>query len=392
MSSDRSQKTEAPTPKKKKEARKQGQVAKSPELVAWVSLLAATYLLRMVVQNTGDGIEAMVVRFKLAAAHPSPLIMRDALAAGLKLSVTAVMPLALGLMALGTVVELAQVGIRPSFHRLKPDLKKVNPLKGMKRIFSVKSLWEVGKAILRIVVVAAVAYPIVSATSHTLLAQGASLDTILSTVSDAIFTIIRNAAFAGLVIAFIDFAAIQKRRLMTDLKMTKQEVKEEHRQSEGDPQMKGAIRSKRNGGEPPDALRGGQGRRGAGEPTHYAIALSYRVDKGAPEVVAREAGPRSRPASVGEAEVQGADRGGRAPHPDAVPGLPGGRLRARAVRGRGPRPRLRVRPGEPAGLHPCTAAPAEVSLPDADPKRSRRRLRSAAWLPIRKPEARTAPR
>lgn len=290
MSGDRSQRTEAPTPKRRKQAREKGQVAKSPELVAWASLLASSVLLRTVVHNTADGITSLVAQFRAAATNPSPSMMTAALGDGLRLSVTCVLPLALGLMAMGTVVELAQVGLRPSFKRLRPDMKRVNPAKGLKRILSVRSVWETTKAALRIVVVALVAWPIVSATGHDLLASGAPLEQILSRTTAAVFTLVRNAALAGLALAAVDYG-IQRRRVLQELRMTRQEVKEEHRQSEGNPQMRGAMRSlqmKVSGNRMIAAVRDADAV--LVNPTHFAIALSYRVDRGAPEIVARGAG------------------------------------------------------------------------------------------------------
>jgi flagellar biosynthetic protein FlhB len=193
-------------------------------------------------------------------------------------------------MLFGTVLELAQVGIKASLKKLKPKYSRMDLFKGLKRMFSVRSVWETAKSALRVAVVALIAWPIVAATSQGLIAKGASLDVILSTVVKAVTHIVRNAAAVGLVLAAADYI-VQRRRVMGEMRMTVQEVKEERRQSEGDPQMRGAIRQRQ--------MKVSRNRMlaavGAADavlvnPTHYAIALSYKVDRGAPEVVARGAG------------------------------------------------------------------------------------------------------
>jgi flagellar biosynthetic protein FlhB len=289
MAADRSARTEPPTPKRRREAREKGQVARTPELVGWGSLLISSFLVRVVVQHTARGLDGLIAGIASVGAEPSPATATTAIGAGMRLVVTSVLPLALGLMLFGITLDLAQVASRPSMKRLRPDLRRLNPFRGLQRIVSSRSLWETAKAALRLVVVAAIAWPMIA---HLLASasRGGSLSLLVSTSSEAVLELLRNAAAAGLVLAGIDYL-VQRRRLLQDLRMTRAEVVEERRQSEGDPHVRSAIRSRQ--------LRMSRNRMIAAvrtadvvlvNPSHVAVALAYRPQRGAPEVVASGAG------------------------------------------------------------------------------------------------------
>lgn len=289
MSKDREQRTEAPTPKRKKEARERGQVAKSPELATWVALLAATVLVSGTISSAGTAFEGLMPRVSSAIAHPSLPRALDLLADGLVIVVVTLLPLMLGLMAVGVVTELAQVGLMPSFKRVRPKGERLSVLKGLRRIFSKRSLWETAKGVLRIVIIGAVAWLVLSATARAL-AVGGSFASLIATTGQAVLQVVRTAAAAGLVLAAIDYV-VQRRRVQADLRMTRQEVREEARRSEGDPNVRAAVRQRQR------AMSKNRMIAAVGEsdvvlvnPTHYAVALRYQAEQGAPEVLAKGAG------------------------------------------------------------------------------------------------------
>jgi flagellar biosynthetic protein FlhB len=287
---DRSQRTEPPTPKRKKEARKRGQVAKTPELATWVGLLAATFLLELTFKTGMTELDTLLARMTHEIAHPTTRGAVQLLGRGLQAFLVTVAPLALGLMVVGVTLELAQIGGRPSFGRMKPKFERLNLFKGLKRILSTRSLWETLKAVLKVAIVAMMAYPSVIGTVHQLAGGGLTALQATAITGKGAIEVVRSAALAGLALAAADYI-VQKRRVMAELRMTKQEVREELRQSEGDPHMRQSIRSRQ--------LAIGRNRMIAAvtdadvvivNPTHYAVALRYQAERGAPEVVAKGAG------------------------------------------------------------------------------------------------------
>jgi flagellar biosynthetic protein FlhB len=288
--SDRSQRTEAPTPKRKREARRRGQVAKTQELTAWGGLLLATFLLQVTCSTGARRLSALMRQVQAVIERPDGADVTRVLAEGLTAFLVTLAPLALGLLVAGVTIELVQVGGRVTPQRLKPKFERLNVFKGLKQMFSTRSLWETAKGVLKIAIVALVAYPAVADTARELAQGGMGVWQIATLTAGGVLSLVRSVALVGLVLAAADYI-VQKRRVLSDLRMTKQEVKEEMRQSEGDPHMRGAVRSRQ--------LSMGRNRMLAAvanadvvlvNPTHYAVALRYRADRGAPEVVAKGAG------------------------------------------------------------------------------------------------------
>jgi flagellar biosynthetic protein FlhB len=182
------------------------------------------------------------------------------------------------------------VGFRPSFGVLRPDFKRLNPVNGAKNLFGTRGLFETGKALLKIAVVGAVA---VSALLPQLTSLGASVGTspvaLGRLMSSSAIGIAQRVAFAYVFIGVVDLI-YQRKRLAKGLKMTKQEVKEEFKQQNGSPEVKGAIRRRQ--------MQAARARMMAAvpqadvvvtNPTHYAVALSYDGTNPAPIVVAKGA-------------------------------------------------------------------------------------------------------
>jgi len=288
---DSSDKTEKPTPKKLREARERGQVPRTPDLSVWAALLATTLLLQMTVSRAIPGLRDMLAQMGTVIAHPdNGAAMRFAADAGWK-AAGIVAPLLIGLVVVGVVANVAQVGFKPTAKKLKPDFTRLNPFKGLKRMVSMQAWWELAKGLAKTAVLVLVAWPVISS-SLTRMTNGTngSLPTLAGLTATTALTMLRNVAAAGLVIAAADYA-YQRRRIMKQLRMTRQELREELKQQEGSPEMRRAIRSR--------ALSISRNRmiRAVSmadvvvvNPTHYAVALQYDAVKGAPEVVAKGAG------------------------------------------------------------------------------------------------------
>jgi flagellar biosynthetic protein FlhB len=156
-------------------------------------------------------------------------------------------------------------------------------------MFSPMAWWELAKAIVKVALLGAVAWPTVHAVAISLTSQGGSLSAITSATAQPALTLLRDVAAVGLVIAAIDYT-VQRRKLRKDLMMTRHEVKEEMRQQEGDPRLRSAVRSRQQA-----ISRNRMIRMVATadvvvvNPTHFAVALKYDAARGAPELVAKGA-------------------------------------------------------------------------------------------------------
>ena len=288
MSSD---KTEQPTAKRKREARRDGNLARSPEVVAWTQMLAAGVLLPASFSLGTHALRQVMSQVGAAVSRPDADAAVGLLGSALKGGMLALAPLAVGMVAIGLVGNFAQTGFAFSGKPLKPKFDRISPKKGIKRLLSPHSAWEAAKAGLKLAVLAAVAWPGV-AHLGTALGTGGQVPSaqVLSAVAAATMALIRSTALAGLALAAVDYA-FQRRRVRKSMMMTKQEVKEEYRQSEGDPMTRHRIRQRQV-----DMSRNRMMAAVAVSsvvvvnPTHIAVALEYRPELGAPRVVAKGQG------------------------------------------------------------------------------------------------------
>ena len=280
-------KTEAPTPKKKKDMRKKGQVAKSQDLAPWLALLVGTYVLPVTVGGLARAMTTSFAEVKTIGVEPDAGKALDILGNSLIGGFLAIMPILLVCGLAGSVAQLAQTGMGISLHPLKPDFKRLNPIAGVKRLLSINSVWETGKQIAKGVVIAMIARPRIEDLAGALTLHGRvpMLEGVAS-VGGQLLGLIRAISWTVVVIGLADYA-FQKRRHMRDMRMTKQEVRDEMRGSEGDPQVKQRIR----------AMQMAMSRRrmmsdiGTAtvvltNPTHVAVAIRYDGVGGAPKVVA----------------------------------------------------------------------------------------------------------
>jgi flagellar biosynthetic protein FlhB len=291
MAGDSAQKTEKPTPKRLREAREKGQIARSQDLNTWAAMLATTVLLQVTVQRGAQ-------RFGDVLDRMGPAIAEADQEAATRFSVDAawnamvvIAPLLLGMVIIALVTGFGQVGLKPSVKRLKPDFSRLNPFKGMKRIVSASSWWEVAKAVVKTIILVVIAWPAMTKVVDVLTTDaGDSLDELAAQTARTGLLIIRNVSIAGLGIAVLDYLW-QRRRLTKQLMMSRQELREEHKQQEGNPEVRRAIRSRQ--------MAIGRNRMISlvsnadvvvVNPTHFAVALRYEADRGAPEVVAKGAG------------------------------------------------------------------------------------------------------
>jgi flagellar biosynthesis protein FlhB len=289
------EKTEKASSKKRQDTRKKGEIHKSADMCSAIMLFITFGTLKV-------GYEGFINSMKTVSAS----LLSDGMIAVNARNVTApsviqyyksvlftvlpiLLPLFIVVMIGGTAVHVLQTGPMFVTEKLKPDFKKINPFTGFKRIFSSATLVELGKSILKIVILCWIAYSYMSSAIKDF------VKLIYSDVGTAFSKMLSLSFSMGIMIALalIAFSAVdvlyQWWKFEKDIRMTKQEVKEENKQLEGDPQIKAKIRQKQR---KMSAARMMQRLPEAAfvvtNPEHFAVALRYKenVDK-APVIVAK---------------------------------------------------------------------------------------------------------
>lgn len=283
--------TEKATPKRRSEARKKGQVAKSMELNSALIILAIFLALKFFGAGMVDSVSDLM-RFFLG--NPSAIELNERTVSTLFLSLSMLflkilLPISLVAMVVGVTASLVQVGFMFTPKPLIPDAKKLNPISGVRRLFSTRALVELAKSLLKISVVGFLAYTTVR-DRYLNIVQTIDMDIFgaLNTLGSIAYEIGIKASVALLIIAAFDYA-YQRYSFEKSIRMTKQEVKEEYKQSEGDPHIKAKIRQRQQ--------EMAQSRMMQAVPTadviitnpvRLAIAIKYDPESmGAPRVVAK---------------------------------------------------------------------------------------------------------
>ena len=283
------EKTEEPTAKKRADARKKGQVGRSQEVNSAFVLLVGFFALKLLWDSIYVSIATYTtyVFTNLNQTIDTENILRIFISIVLVLAKTA-FPIMIFIMLIGLAVNFFQVGLNINTESIEFKLDKLNPINGFGRIFSKRSLVELAKSFFKIIVIGFFLYRFIH---EQILAMPQfmffDLTTSLALVAEIIFQMSFIVIGVIMIMAFLDYG-YQKWQTTQDLKMSKQEVKDEMKQTEGDPQIKGKIRQKqrqmamaRMMKEVPkaDVI--------ITNPTHYAVALSYEQGMVAPTVIAK---------------------------------------------------------------------------------------------------------
>jgi len=285
-------KTEAPTARRRQEAHDQGQIARSPDLSAAALLLGILILMRSFGSAVVSSLRLVVLDMLSAASlsnfDPSiagAQVVRDMVAVGIAMT-----PLLIGIVLISIVVNLAQVGLNFNTNRLTPNISALNPLRGLQRLLgSRRVVIRMGMNFLKVILVAMTAYSAIHGRiGQIMAAQNLTFIQIFSLGSQIVFAISLRIGVLLLALALADYA-YQRHQLEQDLKMSKQEVKDEMRSMDGDPGIKRRRRQlaiqrhlQRLKKEVPKADVV------ITNPTHFAVALKYEASKmRAPRVLAK---------------------------------------------------------------------------------------------------------
>lgn len=284
-------KTEQPSSKKLEDARKKGMVAKSVEVNSLLIVVTGLVTIFLLQSYIGQQMSSFTINiFNSLDVLPKRISLLPNMAFDWFMFFFSVLaPVMTAIVIVSLASNIAQVGFKISPEALTPKFSKLNPGKGIKRIFSSRSVVEIVKTLLKFFVIAFFTYLILS----DLIIAAAYLDNlnpseIIIFMLDNAFSLLWKIALLYTVIAAIDFT-YQRYKFRKDMMMTKQEVKEEMKQLEGDPTVKGRIRKMQ--------MQAAQQRMMANlptadvvitNPTHYAVALKYDMTKdSAPEVIAK---------------------------------------------------------------------------------------------------------
>jgi flagellar biosynthetic protein FlhB len=288
-------KTEAPTPRRRQEARDNGQIARSPDLTASVLLIGGMLMLRWygggIIKALSVMLHDMLSEQTLGTLQPSGL---DALFLHTIYSIgMAMMPLLIGMAIVAASVNIAQTGLNFNVGRLAFNFAALNPVGGFSRLFSGgQGLVKLGMSLLKMFLVGLMAYSAIHGRiGQIVLAQEMGFIQIFGLAADVLFNIAIRIGVLLFVLALIDYSW-QRYHLEQGLKMSKSEVKDEMRSMEGDPKIKARRRQialarlreqLKNDVPKADVV--------VTNPTEFAVALRYDPDSmNAPKVVAQGQG------------------------------------------------------------------------------------------------------
>ncbi len=291
------EKTEQPTTKKLNDARKEGQVAKSKEIGNAFSLLALFLVMKLYLGTMGtrfievfSAVYQQIPDVSKMYNGGLPVDSLHVLIRGMMFQILVIMaPVLLIGVAIAIICDVAQVKWKPTTKPLKPIFSKLIPMKGFGRIFSPNSLVELLKSVLKLALIGYMVYSYLKdKISNIFLLYDITLNQAIGMIGEIVVDLGIRIAAIYMIIAFLDFG-YQKWKFHEDMKMTKQEVKDEYKNQEGDPQIKGKQKQR---------MREASMRRMMQQlpeadvvitnPTHYAVAIKYDPEKyDAPYVLAK---------------------------------------------------------------------------------------------------------
>lgn len=288
-----SDKTEEPTPKKKKDARKQGNIAKSAEVnkaMTFIAILVVIYMMSGSIISELQGFIVNILSGDFSMTmndNTIKILMFKVMMSFMKI----VLPISLIIMVFGILGSLIQTGLFFSMESLKPKFSKLNPLTGLKNMFSMKAIVNLIKSMVVICIMIYLGYSFMSKNFEGIIKSGdIYLPYMFNIVLDLIKSILTSITLAVAVVAALDYG-YEKFSHKKGLKMTKQEVKEEYKQMEGDPHIKGKIKQKQRQMANQRMIQAVPSSTViVTNPTHISIAIRYEQGKDTtPIVVAKGA-------------------------------------------------------------------------------------------------------
>lgn len=237
-----SEKTEQPTPKKLRDARKKGQVAKSKEVATCAAIVGLMVLLWL-------ALPYYMERLKILVQVPAQFFEADfdqamttCFKVGFQEFILITLPFTLVAAVIAMLSYFLQFGFLLSFEAVTPDIKKIDPMQGIKRIFSMNNLLELVKSIVKIVLLGTIVYLLIKDNIPSLLAiPTGGLQAAQQVLTAVLHKMVVAVSVLFIIVAILDFF-LQKTLHIRKLKMSKDDIKKEHKDQEGDPHVKGHRR------------------------------------------------------------------------------------------------------------------------------------------------------
>jgi flagellar biosynthetic protein FlhB len=284
-------KTEKATPKKRRDERKKGHVAISKDVVMICSLLGTFVMLKMLFPLIYRTMQAYMIKYLSLA--PTAETLSDYTTSAYTDTAMAVLKCAVPILVVSVVLAVIGTGVQTKFiftkKNLMPQFNRLNPISGIKKLFSLKSLVELFKNLIKIIILGTILYQIIMGDLRGV-ARTIDMDFKDSTVYvlSAVMSMIFKVSIIFLAVAAFDYL-YQWWDYERQMKMSKQELKEEFKQTEGNPEIKGRIRNvqrERSRSRMMQAVPSADVI--IRNPTHYAVALRYNLEKDtAPVMVAK---------------------------------------------------------------------------------------------------------
>lgn len=289
MSQDSGERSEKATPQRMKDVRSKGKMTRSQDLTAWLGIAAAALMIPGLMSLVERAGRSQFAAIEAVIANPEPQAAVELLGLGLSSLPSTMMPLFLAVLVVVLATAALQGGIR--FKQFKLDPANLNLLSGFKRVFGFQALWQGIKALLKVCVIGLVLWSTVSSLMPLLLQAGSlPIASLLAAGWSGTSSLIRASVIAGLVLAAMDVLVVMRRN-RKHTRMTRKEVTDENKRTDGDPLIKSQRRSRQ--------MAMSRNRMMAAvadadvvivNPTHVAVALKYEPGKSAPKLVAKGSG------------------------------------------------------------------------------------------------------
>lgn len=288
MSEPAGERTEKATPKRQKENREKGRLSRSQDLTAWVGIGAAFAAMPLALSAAWDAGQQQLGAVRQITRSPEPDVALTLLGEGLGSVLGSLWPLMLAALIGVFAAAALQGGVH--FKKFTLKTEQLQPVNGLKKVFGMQAVWQGVKALLKTLAVGLMIFAVVQMLVPQLLTAGAMpLSSLLSASATGVMMLLGASILAGTALAVVDIIVVQKRNRKHTM-MTKQEVKDETKRTDGDPLIKQQRRSRQM-----DISRNRMIAAVAdadvvlANPTHVAVALKYKQGEAAPKVVAKGA-------------------------------------------------------------------------------------------------------
>lgn len=276
MSNDTGEKTEPPSPKRLRDARQKGQVARSQEVVTTISLFGVLAVIYAMGSTTWAQLVVLIDRVAALAASDSPTRLNEGLMLSFEIAVAIHMPILGAAILLAIVSNMIQFGVLFSLQSIQPKLEKISIIKGAKRIFSKKQLIELLKSAFKILFLTILLTILIrDSIGPFISAINCGLECLQVVNDQILIRLLLLSALAFVIVAGLDFM-IQRHLHTKSLMMSKEEVKREYKEAEGDPVVKGqrkALATELIMGDNRKQVRSASAV--VVNPTHLAVAIRY---------------------------------------------------------------------------------------------------------------------